>query len=272
MEVKNEFNNSSIPLNNNKSIKKGIINVIYQKENTGINKDKETNNNIFSEKTNLQLNSSENVDQSFKIINEVKHNENLKLIEKDTNTIKKSSNPYFDFFPTEIRDLNEKESKTYIIGNKNKKIKIMTKSEILENRFKRKDWKLYRKVNGKIWKDETLKDWKEEDYRIWVGNLGNEVKDGDLALAFSKYGSLLKARVVIDKRLNKSKGYGFVSFEKAEDYAKAMKEMNNCHIGNRPIKLQRGKWKNRSVKFSKSKIPTIKIVKKKDKNLLLMNN
>ena len=66
MEVKNELNNSSIPLNNNKLIKKSIINVVYQKENTGINIDKETNHNIYSDNVNMQVNSIANFNQSFK--------------------------------------------------------------------------------------------------------------------------------------------------------------------------------------------------------------
>ena len=38
-------------------------------------------------------------------------------------------------------------------------------------------------------------DWPDDDHRIYVGNLGNEVKDQDLASAFAKYPSFLKAKV-----------------------------------------------------------------------------
>lgn len=261
MEVNDIETTNITPLNNKNHLKKNIVNIVYQKSD--LVSIKENENNIFRLENNLNGNNKEIIN------NELKSNLNSFDILKYN---KSDRNPYFDFFPTEIKDLNEKESKMLVIGHKNKRIKIQTKSELLENKFKkRKDWKLYRKVAGKIWKDDTLKEWKEDDYRIWVGNLGNEVKDNDLALAFSKYGSLLKAKVVIDKKMNKSKGYGFVSFDKPEDYAKAMKEMNNCHIGNRPVKLQRGKWKNRSVKFSKSKIPAIKFIKKKANNNMQIN-
>jgi len=41
---------------------------------------------------------------------------------------------------------------------------------------------------------------------------------------------------------------------KAEDYMKAMKEMNNQYIGNRPVKLTRSKWKDRSLTENKDEI------------------
>ncbi len=43
-------------------------------------------------------------------------------------------------------------------------------------------------------------------YRIFCGDLGNEVTDEILATAFRKYSSFLKARVIRDKRTGKSRG------------------------------------------------------------------
>ena len=50
--------------------------------------------------------------------------------------------------------------------------------------------------------------------------------DEVLARAFSKFTSFVKAKVVRDKRSNKTKGYGFVSFRDPTDYVRAMREMN----------------------------------------------
>ena len=65
-----------------------------------------------------------------------------------------------------------------------------------------------------------------DDFRVFCGDLGNEVTDEILARTFSKYPSLLKAKVVRDKKTNKSKGYGFLSFKDPNDFVKAMREMN----------------------------------------------
>ena len=54
--------------------------------------------------------------------------------------------------------------------------------------------------------DSSLLDWPENDFRIFVGDLGNETNDDVLTRAFNKYPTFNKARVVRDKRSNKTKG------------------------------------------------------------------
>lgn len=70
-----------------------------------------------------------------------------------------------------------------------------------------------------------------DDFRLFAGDLGNEVTDEVLARAFSKYPSYVKAKVVRDKRTNKTKGYGFVSFRDPNDFVKAMREVNGKSAG-----------------------------------------
>lgn len=53
-----------------------------------------------------------------------------------------------------------------------------------------------------------------------------------LVRVFGKYPSFQKAKVVRDKRTNKTKGFGFVSFKDPQDFIKAMKEMNGKLINN----------------------------------------
>ena len=65
-----------------------------------------------------------------------------------------------------------------------------------------------------------------DDFRLFCGDLGNEVTDDLLIRAFNKYPSFLRARVVRDKRSGKTRGYGFVSFKDSQDYIRAMREMN----------------------------------------------
>ena len=47
-----------------------------------------------------------------------------------------------------------------------------------------------------------------------------------LSRTFGRYPSFQMAKVVRDKRSNKTKGYGFVSFKSPDDFTKAIKEMN----------------------------------------------
>lgn len=102
-----------------------------------------------------------------------------------------------------------------------------------------------RKAAGKIWADTSLGDWPDNDNRIFCGDLGNEVNDNTLAKVFVKYASFAKAKVVRDKRTQKTKGYGFVSFLDPFDCAQALKEMQGAYVGNRPIKLRKSGWMKR---------------------------
>lgn len=68
-----------------------------------------------------------------------------------------------------------------------------------------------------------------------------------LTRVFGRYPSFQKARVIRDKRTNKTKGYGFVSFKDPNDFVRAVKELDGRYVGSRPIKLRKSNWKNRNV-------------------------
>eukprot|EP01080_Neovahlkampfia_damariscottae_P004637 gene4637-8210_t len=82
-------------------------------------------------------------------------------------------------------------------------------SSTLDNKAKKRT---IRKIGDEKWTDESLAEWPENDYRIFVGNLGNDVNETLLSDTFSKYPSFAKAKIVRDKATSKSKGYGFVSY------------------------------------------------------------
>jgi len=111
----------------------------------------------------------------------------------------------------------------------------------------KKDRRLLRMAGGETWEDPTLGEWDPDDFRIFVGDLGNEVSDEHLTRAFGKYPTFQKAKVVRDKRTNKSKGFGFVSFKDPQDFIRAMRELNGKYIGNRPMKLRKSNWKERNL-------------------------
>ncbi|XP_037639560.1 RNA-binding protein 42 [Sebastes umbrosus] len=113
--------------------------------------------------------------------------------------------------------------------------------------------KCIRTAAGTSWEDASLLEWDGDDFRIFCGDLGNEVNDDILARAFSRYPSFLKAKVVRDKRTGKTKGYGFVSFKDPNDYVRAMREMNGKYVGSRPIKLRKSMWKDRNMEVVRKK-------------------
>lgn len=108
-----------------------------------------------------------------------------------------------------------------------------------------------RSGGGHTWTDPTLLEWDPAHFRLFVGNLAGEVTDDSLLKAFSKYSSVQKARVIRDKRTEKSKGYGFVSFSDGDDYFKAAREMQGKYIGSHPVLLRRATTEVRPVSTAK---------------------
>ncbi|KAJ3376584.1 hypothetical protein HDU92_000167 [Lobulomyces angularis] len=109
-----------------------------------------------------------------------------------------------------------------------------------------------RAAGGEVWDDPTLLEWGKDDYRLFCGDLGNEVHDEMLRQAFIKY-NVVKAKVIRDKKTLKSKGYGFVSFSDPMNFVAALKEMNGKYVGNRPVKLRKSNWEERNVDLKELK-------------------
>ncbi|RHZ74350.1 hypothetical protein Glove_226g12 [Diversispora epigaea] len=118
---------------------------------------------------------------------------------------------------------------------------------------KKKQKTIIRAAGGEVWEDPTLLEWDPNDFRLFCGDLGNEVTDEVLYKAFCRYSSVQKTKVIRDKRTGKSKGYGFVSFKDADEFVKAWKEMNGKYVGNRPIKLRKSTWKDRNIDVKSKK-------------------
>lgn len=117
----------------------------------------------------------------------------------------------------------------------------------------KKPKKMIRVAGGQVWEDQSLLNWDINDFRLFCGDLGNDVTDEVLTRTFSRYPSFQMAKVVRDKRSNKTKGYGFVSFKDPSDFTRAIKEMDGKYVGSRPIKLRKSNWKDRNVDIVKGK-------------------
>lgn len=64
--------------------------------------------------------------------------------------------------------------------------------------------------------------------KLYVGNLTHSVASSDLREWFGQYGTVLSARVVLDREKDRSKGFGFVEME-TDDQAQAAIEGLNEH-------------------------------------------
>ncbi|NWW51747.1 PABP4 protein, partial [Pedionomus torquatus] len=82
----------------------------------------------------------------------------------------------------------------------------------------------------------------KEFTNVYIKNFGDDMDDERLKELFSKYGKTLSVKVMTDPA-GKSKGFGFVSFEKHEDANKAVEEMNGKDINGKMVFVGRAQKK-----------------------------
>ena len=81
---------------------------------------------------------------------------------------------------------------------------------------------------------------KGAEYSVFVGDLGQDVTEEVLTQLFkTKCSTACNARIVVDLKTLKSKGYGFIDFKTEEDYNTAMEELPGARVGasKRPIRI-----------------------------------
>jgi len=73
--------------------------------------------------------------------------------------------------------------------------------------------------------------------RLYVGSLHFNINEEMLRGIFEPFGSIQSITLMVDCGTGRSKGYGFVTYEKAEDAKKAMEQMNGFELAGRPMKV-----------------------------------
>ncbi len=71
--------------------------------------------------------------------------------------------------------------------------------------------------------------------RLYVGRLPYSTTDQELYDLFSQFGEVLSANIIIDREMNRSKGFGFVEMSNDQDAQNAMNNLNNSTLQGRTI-------------------------------------
>ena len=71
--------------------------------------------------------------------------------------------------------------------------------------------------------------------KLYVGNLPYGVRDNDLEQAFSQFGSVSSAKVMMERDTGRSKGFGFVEMGSDAEAQAAINGMNGQSLGGRAI-------------------------------------
>lgn len=72
---------------------------------------------------------------------------------------------------------------------------------------------------------------------MYVSNLSFQTNDEALKGLFSSFGNVTSAKVITDRESGRSRGFGFVEMDNAEEAEAAMKGLNNKDVDGRPLSV-----------------------------------
>ena len=77
--------------------------------------------------------------------------------------------------------------------------------------------------------------------KLYVGNLPYSVRDNDLEQAFSQFGSVTSAKVMMERDTGRSKGFGFVEMGSDAEAQAAIAALNGQEHGGRALTVNEAK-------------------------------
>ena len=72
---------------------------------------------------------------------------------------------------------------------------------------------------------------------LFVGGIAYSATDDDLAQHFAAAGTVVSAKIVMDRDTNRSKGFGFVEMSSDEEAKKAIDTLNGSDLNGRAISV-----------------------------------
>jgi len=76
---------------------------------------------------------------------------------------------------------------------------------------------------------------------IYVGNLPYSVTDDDLRAAFTEFGEVASAKIIMDRYSGRSKGFGFVEMNNDSEAEEAIKSLDNSEMQGRNLRVNQAK-------------------------------
>ncbi len=71
--------------------------------------------------------------------------------------------------------------------------------------------------------------------KLFVGSLAWACTDADLEEFFAQAGTVVSAKVIVDRETNRSKGFGFVEMSSDEEAKVAVDTLNGKDLAGRPV-------------------------------------
>ncbi|MBA0768890.1 hypothetical protein Gotri_017665, partial [Gossypium trilobum] len=73
--------------------------------------------------------------------------------------------------------------------------------------------------------------------KLFVGGISFQTDDQSLREAFSKYGEVIDARIIMDRETGRSRGFGFVTYTSSEDASSALQALDGQVLHGRQVRV-----------------------------------
>jgi cold-inducible RNA-binding protein len=73
--------------------------------------------------------------------------------------------------------------------------------------------------------------------KLFVGSLAFSATDDDLAQFFASAGTVVSAKVIMDRDSGRSKGFGFVEMSTDDEAKAAIAQLDGKELGGRPVNV-----------------------------------
>lgn len=77
--------------------------------------------------------------------------------------------------------------------------------------------------------------------KLFVGSLPWSINDQTLQETFEPHGTVVSAKVIMDRETGRSRGFGFVEMSDSEEAKNAMTALNNSELNGRNIVVNEAK-------------------------------
>ena len=73
--------------------------------------------------------------------------------------------------------------------------------------------------------------------KLYIGGLSWNTDDHGLRAAFEQHGEISEAKVITDRETGRSRGFGFITFNEANDADNAIEQMNGTELDGRTLNV-----------------------------------